>query len=278
VNFVDKIKKGETKLKYRGESMILAVDIGNTNILIGVYEGDELVGNWKMITKNEKTSDEYGISILNLLSFSNIDHKKIKSAIVSSVVPNVMHSFENTLKKYFNIDPVVVGPGVKTGITIMTENPKEVGADRIVGLVAAHELYSKGGAVIVIGFGTATTFDVINERGEYRYGITSPGIQISAEALWQRTAQLPKIEIKKPDSILAKNTVSSMQAGLIYGYIGQVEYIIKKIKEEMNNEKIRVVATGGFGRLISDETSEIDIFDSLLIFKGLKIIHDKNKR
>jgi type III pantothenate kinase len=258
--------------------MILAVDIGNTNILIGVYEGDELVGNWKMITKNEKTSDEYGISILNLLSFSNIDHKKIKSAIVSSVVPNVMHSFENTLKKYFNIDPVVVGPGVKTGITIMTENPKEVGADRIVGLVAAHELYSKGGAVIVIGFGTATTFDVINERGEYRYGITSPGIQISAEALWQRTAQLPKIEIKKPDSILAKNTVSSMQAGLIYGYIGQVEYIIKKIKEEMNNEKIRVVATGGFGRLISDETSEIDIFDSLLIFKGLKIIHDKNKR
>ncbi|NLK63638.1 MAG: type III pantothenate kinase [Tissierellia bacterium] len=256
--------------------MILVVDIGNTNILIGVYKGNELVGNWRMITKNEKTSDEYGISILNLLSYNDINYKNINSAIVSSVVPNVMHSFENTLKRFFNIEPIVVGPGVKTGITIMSENPREVGADRIVGLVAARELYSKGDTIIVIDFGTATTYDVINEKGEYRYGVTSPGIQISADALWQRTAQLPKIEIKKPDSILAKNTVTSMQAGLVYGYIGQVEYIIKKIKEEMNNENIKVVATGGFGRLISDETSEIDVFDSLLLFKGLKIIHDKN--
>ena len=256
--------------------MILVVDIGNTDIVIGVYNGNELVGNWRIVTRNEKTSDEYGISILSLLSYNDINHNNINSAIVSSVVPNVMHSFENTLKKFFNIVPIVVGPGVKTGITIMADNPREVGADRIVGLVAAHELYSKGDTMIVIDFGTATTYDVINEKGEYRFGITSPGIQISADAMWQRTAQLPKIEIKKPDSILAKNTVTSMQAGLAYGYIGQVEYIIKKIKEEMNNENIKVVATGGFGRLISDETSEIDIFDSHLIFKGLKIIHDKN--
>jgi len=254
--------------------MILVVDIGNTNIVIGVYKGNELVGNWKMVTKNEKTSDEYGIFILNLLEYNNIDHHNINSAIVSSVVPNVMYSFESAIKKFFNIGPIIVGPGTKTGITMMNDNPREVGADRIVGVVAAYEAY--GGPLIVIDFGTATTYDVVSEKGEYRYGITSPGIQISADAMWQRTAQLPKIEIKKPDSILARNTVTSMQAGLFYGYIGQVEYIIKKIKEELCNEKIKVVATGGLGRLIADETSEINVFDSLLLFKGLKIIHDKN--
>jgi type III pantothenate kinase len=264
------------KLTYRSESMVLVVDIGNTNIVIGVYKGNELVGNWRIVTRNEKTSDEYGISILSLLSYNDINHKNINSAIVSSVVPNVMYSFENALKKFFDIEPIVVGPGVKTGITIITDNPREVGADRIVALVAARELYSKGDTIIAIDFGTATTYDVVNEKGEFRYGITSPGIQISADAMWQRTAQLPKIEIKKPDSILAKNTVTSMQAGLVYGYIGQVEYIIKKIKEELHNENIKVVATGGLGRLISDGTSEIDIFDPHLIFKGLKIIHDKN--
>lgn len=254
--------------------MILVVDIGNTNIVIGVYNGNELMGNWRMVTKNEKTSDEYGIFILNLLKYNNIDYHNINSAIVSSVVPNVMYSFENAIKKFFSIEPIIVGPGTKTGITMLNDNPREVGADRIVGVVAAYEAY--GGPLIVIDFGTATTYDVVSEKAEYRYGITSPGIQISADALWQRTAQLPKIEIKKPDSILARNTVTSMQAGLVYGYIGQVEYIIKKIKEELNNENIRVVATGGLGRLIADETSEIDVFDSLLLFKGLKIIHDKN--
>ena len=191
--------------------MILVVDIGNTNIVIGVYKGNELIGNWRMVTKNEKTSDEYGIFILNLLKYNNIDYHNINSAIVSSVVPNVMYSFENALKKFFNIETIVVGPGVKTGITIMNDNPREVGADRIVGLVAAYDLY--GGPLIVIDFGTATTYDVVSEKGEFKYGITSPGIQISADALWQKTAQLPKIEIKKPDSILARNTVTSMQAG-----------------------------------------------------------------
>ena len=256
--------------------MILVVDIGNTSIVIGVYKGNELTGNWRMVTRSEKTSDEYGIFILNLLKYNDIDYKNINSAIVSSVVPNVMYSFENAMKKFFNIEPIIVGPGVKTGITIMTDNPREVGADRIVGLVAAYELYYSGEPLIVIDFGTATTYDVVSEKGEFKYGLTSPGIEISADALWQRTAQLPKIEIKKPDSILAKNTVTSMQAGLVYGYIGQVEYIIKKIKEEMNNENIKVVVTGGLGRIIADETSEIDIYDPLLLFKGLKLIHDKN--
>jgi type III pantothenate kinase len=256
--------------------MVLVVDIGNTNIVIGVYDGNELVGNWRLVTRDEKTSDEYGISILSLLSYNDINHNNINSAIVSSVVPNVMHSFENALKKFFNIEPIIVGPGVKTGITIITDNPREVGAGRIVNIVAAHELYGNGDTIMVIDFGTATTYDIVNEKGEFRYGITSPGIQISADALWQRTAQLPKIEIKKPDSILGKNTVTSMQAGLIYGYIGQVEYIIKKVKEELHDENIKVIATGGLGRLIYDGTSEIDIFDPHLVFKGLKIIHDKN--
>lgn len=256
--------------------MILAVDIGNTNIVIGVYDGDNIAGSWKMVTRSEKTSDEYGIFILNLLEYNNIDHKKIKSAIVSSVVPNVMHSFENALRKYFNIDAIIVGPGIKTGITISTDNPREVGADRIVGLVAAYHMF--GGPLIVIDFGTATTYDVVSEKGEFKYGITSPGIQISADALWQRTAQLPSVEIKKPDSILAKNTITSIQAGLVYGYIGQVEYIIKKIKEEMNLKKMNVVATGGMGRMIFDETNMIDVYDPQLLFKGLKIIHDKNQK
>jgi len=256
--------------------MILAVDIGNTNIVVGLYDGDNLAGSWRMVTRSEKTSDEYGIAIVNLLEYSNIDHKKIKSAIVSSVVPNVMHSFENALRKYFNISPIIVGPGIKTGITISTDNPREVGADRIVGIVAAYHMF--GGPLIVIDFGTATTYDVVNEKGEFKYGITSPGIQITADALWQRTAQLPSVEIKRPESILAKNTVTSIQAGLVYGYIGQVEYIIKKIKEELAAENMKVVATGGLGRIIYDETSMIDVYDPELLFKGLKIIHDKNQK
>lgn len=254
--------------------MVLVVDIGNTNIVIGVYKGDDIVGSWRMVTRSEKTSDEYGVFILNLLKYNNIEKSDIKSAIVSSVVPNVMHSFENALRKYFNIEPIIVGPGIKTGITIATDNPREVGADRIVGIVAAYEMF--GGPLIVIDFGTATTYDVVSEKGEFKYGITSPGIQISADALWQRTAQLPSVEIKKPASILAKNTVTSIQAGLVYGYIGQVEYIIKKIKEEMKIDKMKVVATGGLGRIIYDETDTIDVYDPQLLFKGLKIIHDKN--
>jgi type III pantothenate kinase len=257
--------------------MVLVVDIGNTNIVLGVYKGDELMGSWRMLTKNERTSDEYGMSILSLLQFSNIDYKKINSSILSSVVPNVMHSFTNAMRKYFNMEPLIVGPGIKTGISIKSDNPREVGADRIVDAVAAYEQYGGKTPLIVIDFGTATTYDVISENGEFIYGITSPGIQISADALWSKTAQLPNIQIKKPDSILAKNTVTSMQAGLIYGYIGQTEYIIKKVKEEMKNENIKVVATGGLGRLISDETKHIDIYDPLLLLKGLKYIHDKNK-
>jgi len=254
--------------------MILVVDIGNTNIVVGVYKKDELIGSWRMVTRSEKTSDEYSVFILSLLSYNNIDYKEINGAIVSSVVPNLMHSFENALKKYFNVNPFIVGPGIKTGIIVSTENPNKVGADRIVNIVAAYEQY--GGPLIVIDFGTATTYDVVSKDGEFKYGVISPGIGITADALWKRTAQLPSIEIKKTPSILAKSTITSMQAGLVYGYIGQVEYIVKKIKEELGNENMKVIATGGLGRLISDETTSIDVYDSQLMLKGLKILHDKN--
>ena len=206
--------------------MVLVVDIGNTNIVLGVYNNDELVGSWRMLTKNDKTADEYGMYILSLLQYNNIDYKKISSAIISSVVPNVMHSFTNTMKRYFNIDPLIVGPGIKTGIMIKSENPKEVGSDRIVDSVAAYEQY--GGPLIVIDFGTATTYDVISEQGEFLYGITSPGIQICADALWSKTAQLPNIEIKKPNTILAKNTITSMQAGLVTDTLDKLNILLKK--------------------------------------------------
>lgn len=254
--------------------MILVVDIGNTNIVLGVYDKHKLIGNWRIVTREDKTSDEYGMHILNILNFNNIGHNDINSAIVSSVVPNVMHSFINAMKKYFKINPIVIGPGTKTGISIKSENPREVGADRIVDAVAAYEQY--GGPVIVIDFGTATTYDYVNENGEFLYGITSPGIQICADALFSKTAQLPKFEIKKPKTILARNTITSMQAGLVYGYIGQVEYIVTKMKEEIGIDNIKVISTGGFGNIISKETDIIDIYDKQLLLKGLKIIHDKN--
>jgi type III pantothenate kinase len=189
-------------------------------------------------------------------------------------VPNIMCSFTRVLEKYLGLEPIIVGPGTKTGLDIKAENPKEVGADRIVDAVAAYEIY--GGPIIVIDFGTATTYDVVSEKFEFIAAITSPGIQISADALWSRAAQLPNIAIRKPRSIMARNTITSMQAGLVYGYIGQVEYIVQKIKEEMNNFNVKVVATGGLGSIIFPETKVIDEYDILLTLKGLKIIYEKN--
>lgn len=256
--------------------MILVVDAGNTNITLGVFDGEKLRGTYRMTTKVPRTSDEYGIFISNLLEKNGLDPAAIEDVIISSVVPNIMHSFINGIKKYFSIQPIIVGAGIKTGINIAIANPKSMGADRIVDAVAAYELY--GGPVIVIDFGTATTHDVITEQGALIAGVTSPGIRISANALWKDTAMLPEIEIKKPDTILAKNTVNSMQAGLFFGYVGQTEYIIRKLKEELGRQDIKVVATGGLGKIISDETELIDIYDSDLTLKGLRIIYDYNKK
>ncbi|WP_273322032.1 type III pantothenate kinase [Vallitalea guaymasensis] len=255
--------------------MLLVIDIGNTNIVLGAYEEDKLVANWRMTTKTPRTSDEYGLFMYNLFLHKGIDVNEVKDVIIASVVPNIMYSLVNGIIKYFKTTPIIVGPGVKTGINIRTDNPKEVGADRIVNIVSAY--YTYGGPAIVIDFGTATTYDIVTEDGIFNAAITSPGLKISANALWQKAAKLPEIEIKKPKTILAKNTITSMQAGLVYGYIGQVEYIVKKVKEEMILPDMKVVATGGLAKVIYKETDAIDVYDPMLTLKGLKIIHDKNK-
>lgn len=255
--------------------MLLVVDIGNTNLTFGVYHGEELLGSFRMTTNTPRTSDEYGLFILSWFQARGILPERIADTIISSVVPNIMYSFVNGIKKYLKKEPIIVGPGIKTGISVHTEAPKEVGADRIVDVAGAY--YTYGGPALVIDFGTATTYDVVTEKGVFEVGITSPGIKISANALWQKAAKLPEIEIKKPESILAKNTITSMQAGLVYGYIGQVEYIVKKVKEEMGMD-MKVIATGGLARIIVGETEVIDIHDPDLTFKGLKIIYEKNKQ
>ena len=253
--------------------MLIVFDVGNTNITIGVFDGEELVGHYRMTTKLPRTSDEYGTLFLNLLGSKNITADDIDAAIVASVVPNVMHSLNNGIKKYIHVEPIIVGPGIRTGIRIMTENPKELGADRIVDAVGAYYLF--GGPVLVLDFGTATTHDLILEDGSFVAGVTSPGIRLSANALWPGAAKLPEIEIVKPDTILAKSTVPSMQAGLVYGHIGQTEYIIRKMKEEAKLSNMKVVATGGLGKIIADCTDAIDVYDADLTLKGLRIIYEK---
>lgn len=256
--------------------MVLVVDVGNTNITYGVYKGKELITTFRMMSKQPRTSDEYGISIRELLKSNGVDYKSIEGTIIASVVPNVMHALNGALTRYLNCAPIIVGPGVKTGISITAENPREIGPDRIVDVVAAYEKY--GGPVLVLDFGTATTYDLVTEKGEFGIGITAPGILISAKALWEDTAKLPEIEIKKPKSILAGETISSMQAGLVYGQIGQTEYIINQVRKETGLTDMKVVATGGLGRLISDETELIDVYDASLTLDGLQIIYEKNHK
>ena len=234
-----------------------------------------MVGSYRLTTWFKRTSDEYGFMILNFLQVSKVDANEIEDVIISSVVPKIMHSFTNSIRKYINKEPIIVGPGIKTGISIKTENPKKVGADRIVDLAGCY--YNYRGNALVIDFGTATTYDYISSDGVFKYGVTAPGIGISAEALSEHCAKLPEIEIKRPDTILASETITSMQAGLFYGYLGSVEYIIQRFKEELNQPDMLVVATGGLGKLISQNTDFIDIYDRDLTFKGLKYIYQKNK-
>ncbi len=253
--------------------MLVTIDVGNSNITIGLFKGDAIKGTFRMTTKIPRTSDEYGIFFTDLLSARNIQVSEVQAVIIASVVPAIMHSLTSGIMKYLHVKPIIVGPGIKTGIKIATENPRELGADRIVDAVAAYELY--GGPVLVIDFGTATTHDLVLADGSLVAGVTSPGIRISANALWNNAAKLPEIEIRKPDTILAKNTVTSMQAGLIYGCIGQTEYIIRKIQEESGLETLKVVATGGLGKIISQETTFIHEYDPDLTLKGLRLIYEK---
>lgn len=257
--------------------MLLTVDIGNTNITMALIGYDNhIAGTFRITTKAQRTSDEYGSLLMEFCRMSNVTVSEIKDVIISSVVPKVMYSFNNSIRKYIKKEPIIVGPGIRTGISIMTDFPKEVGADKIVDAAAVYHIH--GGNAIVIDFGTATTFDYINEKGEFLYNVIMPGLEISAQALWQQAAKLPEIEISKPASVLGRNTDSSMRAGVVYGYIGSTEYIIKKMKEEIGRDDIKVYATGGLGRVIYNETALIDHYDPDLAFKGMKIIYDKNKK
>ena len=250
--------------------------IGITNMTFGVYRGQELVTTFRLTTKQPRTSDEYGISITELLRMNGVSKEDLEGTVIASVVPNVMHALTGAVTRYLDTPPVIVGPGVKTGLKITTENPRQIGSDRIVDAVAAYKLY--GGPVLVIDFGTATTYDLVTEDGCFAAGITAPGIRISAKALWGETARLPEVEIKKPKSILAQETVSSMQAGLVYGQIGQTEYIVSQVKKESGYQNLKVVATGGLGRLISEEAESIQKYNSTLTLEGLRIIYGKNRK
>lgn len=256
--------------------MLLVIDIGNTNITSGVFRGEELLRTFRMMTKQPRTSDEYGIMLKELVECQGIQSKDIDAAIVASVVPDIMHSFGSALIKYFEIRPMVVSAGIKTGIRIVTENPKQVGADRIVDAVAAYTIH--GGPVIVIDYGTATTYDVVGPDGTFEAAVIAPGIRTSAQAMWGQAAMLPAVEIKKPESVLGRETIASMQAGIVFGQIGQTEYIVDRIRRESGYTDAKVVASGGLGKIIAGETDVIDVYDPQLTLKGLRIIYERNKK
>ncbi|KXL52039.1 type III pantothenate kinase [Anaerotignum neopropionicum] len=255
--------------------MILVIDVSNTNTVIGVFDGEELVANWRLSTVSSRTSDETGILIRGFFQHANISVIEIEAVIISSVVPNVMYSLTNGIRKYLRREAMIVRSGMKTGINLRMENPKEMGTDRIVNLVAAYERY--GGPAIVIDYSTATTFDVISEDGTFLTGITAPGLQICAEALYQKAANLPKFEIVAPESIITKNTVESMQAGLVVSHIGETIYMIKCIREEFGFPNIKVIATGGLAKIIDEKEEIFDVYDPVLALHGLRLIYNKNK-
>ncbi len=253
--------------------MILTMDIGNTNTVLGLYDGKELKTHWRISTDRNKTPDEYGMLFKNLFESASIDNDAVNSIIISSVVPPILRILKKTAYRYFDVKPLVVGPGVKTGMNIKTDNPKEVGADRIVNAVAAGRIYN--GPLIIVDFGTATTFCAISSKGEYLGGAIAPGIGISAEALFSQSAKLPRIELIEPGHAIGKNTIDGMKSGIVYGFVGQVEYLVKKFKKELSEDAV-VIATGGLVSLIAAETDSIDHVEPFLTLKGLKYIADIN--
>jgi type III pantothenate kinase len=255
--------------------MLLVFDVGNTNIVMGVYDGDELVHSWRLFTDRNQMADEYEIKIRSFLEYADIDIGDIHDVIISSVVPPIMPTMERMVWKCFRIEPIIVEPGIKTGLSILYENPREVGADRIVNAVAGYALY--GGPLIIIDFGTATTFCVVDGEGRYIGGAISPGIGISAEALFQRAAKLPRIELVKPRQVIGRNTVAGMQSGMIFGYVGLVDGIVSRMVREIG-AKPKVVATGGMAEIIAGESETIDLVNQDLTLEGLRIIYQRNQK
>ena len=254
--------------------MLLVLDVGNTNTVIGVYEGRDLRHHWRIQTHRECTADEHGITLLQLFDARKVSTAAIDNAILSCVVPPVTSRFEDMLSEYFGVETLVVGPGMRTGMRILYENPREVGADRVVNAVAAYDRHQ--GGLIVVDFGTATTFDAVSPKGEYLGGVIAPGMAISADALFRRAAMLPRVDIVRPDHVVGRNTVASMQSGLLFGYAGLVSELVRRMKAELKFPT-KVYATGGLAALVSTETGAIDEVDPNLTLDGLRIIWERNQ-
>ena len=256
--------------------MLLVFDVGNTNIVLGLYDGDKMIYHWRAATNELKTADEYAASLGMMFQLDGGTFDMVTDIIISSVVPPVNPTLEYLCRRYFHVEPMMVGPGMKTGLNILYDNPRELGADRIVNAVAGITLY--GGPLIIIDLGTATTFCAIDERKRYLGGAVTPGIGISMEALFQRASKLPRIELTPASSVICKNTVSAMQSGIYYGAIGQVDGIVRRMKKEMGYKEIKVIATGGLADLIASQSETIDVIDPLLTLKGLYILFKKNRK
>jgi type III pantothenate kinase len=253
--------------------LLLVIDVGNSNIVLGIYDGERLLKDWRISTDKSRTTDEYGVLVSDLFRLAGISFESVNGIIISSVVPALTGVLENLSLQYFGFKPYVVGPGIKTGMPILYDNPGEVGADRIVNAVAGFEKYRC--ALVIVDFGTATTFDYVNKKGEYCGGAIAPGLMISMEALFQKASKLPRVEIARPPHLIAKNTVNSMQAGIYYGYIGLVDEIVTRMKAE-SLEKPRVIATGGLAGLIAPESRTIEKIEEYLTLDGLRILYARN--
>jgi type III pantothenate kinase len=254
--------------------MLLAVDIGNTNVTLGVFNGEKLKATWRMATDVNQMSDEYAALLLSLLNYQGMKASDIKEAVMCSVVPPLVGTFEELVGRYFNASPLVVRAGVKTGVRILMDNPREVGTDRIVNAVAAHYLYRR--AVIVVDLGTGTTFDIVSKEGDFIGGVIAPGIGIAAQALYTRTAALPRVELVHPQKAIGTNTITAMQSGIVFGYIGLVEGLVARVQKELG-EKALVVATGGYAELIAKGTRVIDKVNPDITLVGLRLIYQMNK-